>query len=559
VNASTDCARTLVDELVRLGVRDAVLSPGSRSAPIAFALQAADAAGRLRLHVRIDERTAGFLALGLAKSSGRLVPVATTSGTAAANLHPAVLEADHAGVPLLALTADRPISLRGSGANQTTDQVKLYGNAVRLFAELAATGPGSWWRAVVCRAAAAAGGLRTGEPGPVHLNVGFDVPLVPSDADSPEDGADSGPSDGRPGGVPWTAVDARPAALPAPLAPGLRTVVLAGDDAGPAARRLAEDGGWPLLAEPSSGARTGEHALRCYRLVLAESPLAAEIERVVVFGRPTLSRQTTSLLSRQGLDVVVVAPGGRWSDVGHIARRVVAAAAATGSAPDGWLGSWRDADAAVSAAVDTVLSAEADLTAYAVARCVAEALPPGGLLVAGSSNPIRDLDLMATPYDVGGRRKVLANRGLSGIDGTVSTAVGAALGRSSSRALALLGDLTFLHDSTGLVIGRDEPVPDLTIVVVNDDGGGIFTLLEQGESAYAGPFERIFGTPHGTQLAALCEAYSTEYASVDDADSLASVLEQPVHGLRVVEAPVDRAGRRDLERRIRAAAADALR
>jgi 2-succinyl-5-enolpyruvyl-6-hydroxy-3-cyclohexene-1-carboxylate synthase len=559
VNASTECARTLVDELVRLGVREAVLSPGSRSAPIAFALQAAEAAGTLRLHVRIDERTAGFLALGLAKSSGRLVPVATTSGTAAANLHPAVLEADHAGVPLLALTADRPMSLRGSGANQTTDQVKLYGDAVRLFAELAATGPASWWRAAVCRAAAAAAGLRTGDPGPVHLNVGFDVPLMPLDEDPAADGGGSGPGDGRPGGVPWTVVNARPPALPVLLPPGLRTVVLAGDDAGPAARRLAEDGGWPLLAEPSSGARTGEHALRSYRLLLAESPLAAEIERVVVFGRPTLSRQTTSLLSRGDLEVVAVAPGGRWSDVGLSVRQVLPAAAATRSSPQGWLGSWRDADSAVSAAVDGVLSAEPGLTPYAVARTVADALPAGGLLVAGSSNPIRDLDLMAAPYEVGGRRKVLANRGLSGIDGTVSTAVGAALGRSSSRALALLGDLTFLHDSTGLVIGRDEPVPDLTIVVVNDDGGGIFTLLEQGDGAYAGSFERIFGTPHGSGLAALCAAYSTAYALVSNAGSLARLLEQPAHGLRVVEAPVDRAGRRDLERRIRAAAADALR
>jgi 2-succinyl-5-enolpyruvyl-6-hydroxy-3-cyclohexene-1-carboxylate synthase len=577
VNPSTAVAVTLVDELVRCGVREVVLAPGSRSAPLALALHAADAARRVRLHVRVDERSAGFLAVGLARTSGRPVPVLTTSGTAVANLHPAVLEASHAGLPLVVLSADRPARLRGTGANQTTDQVGLFGGAVRLFADVPVPPSGSsevpdvrGVRPLVARCVAAATGARTADPGPAHLNLQLDDPLLPEASGTlPEELPAS--LAGRPDGAPWTTVEptapvrtwGSPGEDAYPLDAGVPTVVVAGDDAGPPARVLAEAGGWPLLAEPTSGARTGSNALRCYRLLL-DGALAGRVRRVVVFGHPTLSRPVMRLLSRADVEVVVVsAAGATWTDPGHAVARVVPAARADGYAEPAWLESWLRADKAVSAAVDAVVDAPSGggsgrLGPHRVARAVAAALPPEGLLVVGSSNPVRDLDLMTAPYPVGERRKVIGNRGLAGIDGTVSTAVGAALARRSSRALAYVGDLTFVHDANGLVLGPDEPRPDLTIVVANDDGGSIFAGLEQGAEEYAGAFERVFGTPHGTDVASLCAASGAAYRRCVSVDALSAALAESPHGVEVIEVPVDRADRRALEARLRGAAHAAL-
>lgn len=536
MNPSTALATVVVDELVRAGVREAVLSPGSRNAPLSFALHEADRAGRLRLHVRIDERTAGFLALGLAKATGLPVPVVTTSGTAAVNLHPAVVEADYSRVPLVVLTADRPEELRGVGANQTIDQVRLYGSSVRFFYDLSVdtdAGPGRW-RTLVDRA------LGHGVDGPVHLNVAFREPLVPGAAAAGTDGTDN-----------LAALDAEPEVARVvtggrrswgylPLAAGGRTVVVAGDQAMADARGLAEAGGWPLLAEPSSGHRGGPNAVGTYRLLL--DSFADEVERVVVAGRPTLSRSVTSLLARDDVDVFRLRDDAMTPSV-------------TGVPAGDWLDRWRSADAAASAAVDRVLADE-PLSGPAVARAVAAAVPPDGLLVAGSSSAVRDLDL-AGPWDRPSDPPcVLANRGASGIDGTVSTAVGAALGHAGP-AYALMGDLTFLHDGTGLVLGPHEPRPDLTVVVVNDDGGGLFTLLEQGAPEHAAIFERVFGTPHGVDLEALCRATSTAYVLSGSPDELRAALDSP-RGIRVVEVRADRSRTRDLHERLRAAATAAL-
>ncbi|MGI8612994.1 MAG: 2-succinyl-5-enolpyruvyl-6-hydroxy-3-cyclohexene-1-carboxylic-acid synthase [Nocardioidaceae bacterium] len=556
MNASTALARLLVDELVRGGVRDAVLAPGSRSAPLALALHDADREGRLRLHVRIDERSAGFLALGLSKGSHRPVPVLTTSGTAVANLHPAVLEADAAGVPLVVLSADRPAAVRGTGANQTTDQVGLFSTAVRLAADwpASAAGPGDGRavRALVCRALAAATGSRTRGPGPVQLNLQLDDPLLP-------DEAPAGWPVGRDDGAPWTAVDQRPPVEPNPLVLGPRTVVLAGDGAGPPARILAERAGWPLLAEPSSGSRTGRSPIGAYRLLLAAAHLGGAVQRVLVHGHPTLSRPVTRLLSRADVEVVVVSGGGSWPDVSHRASRVATAVTAEpDEANAGWTAAWHEADAAAGQAIEALLADQRGLVPHDVARAVSAAVPPAGLLVVGSSNPIRDLDLMAVAPPVGERRMVMANRGLSGIDGTVSTAVGAALGRDSSRALAYLGDLAFLHDVNGLLVGPGEPRPDLTIVVANDDGGSIFATLEQGAPEHARSFERVFGTPTGADLGSLCRAYDVRHRWVDEPAALKSALrEQPV-GIEVVEARVDRTHRRELESQLAVAVRQAV-
>jgi 2-succinyl-5-enolpyruvyl-6-hydroxy-3-cyclohexene-1-carboxylate synthase len=521
VRSSTELARAVLTALVEAGVTEVVISPGSRNAPLSFAAYAAARAGLVRLHTRIDERSAGFLALGLSKTGSRAA-VMCTSGTAVANLHPAVLEAAHAGVPLLAVTADRPGRLRGTNANQTTDQVGIFGPLVPSHDIVDALPEAPGW------------------DGPTHWNVQLEEPLTPPDAWTPPR------IERRP-----RPIAVEPAILET-LPGGKATVVVAGDDAGPPARRLAERAGWPLLAEPSSGSRTGDHAIRTYRLLLG-TELADQIERVILFGHPTLSRPVARLLARDDVEVVAVRGRGVWPTPSHRVDGWLLTSGPRVEAGDpAWLQAWRDADRSLGRLLDRLLAAEPGLTPQDVAGAVARALPPGGQLVVGPSNPIRDLDLMVPRYDVGARRKVLASRGLAGIDGLVSTAIGAALGRDSTRDLALIGDVTFLHDANGLILGPDEPRPDLTIVVVNDDGGSIFATLEQGGAPYADDFERLFGTPHRVDLAALCAATRTPHLRVTSLPELEHALANPNGGIEVIEATVGRADRRDLDERIRA-------
>jgi len=517
--SATGTAQELIRALVGKGVTDAVLSPGSRSGPLALAFAAADEQGLIRLHVRVDEREAGFLALGLAKASRRLVPVITTSGTAVANLHPAMLEALHARVPLLAITADRPARLRGTGANQTTDQRAIF--------------PGVSFIERVEQLV----------EGPAHLNLELDEPLIePIEWEfAPE----------RSG----TAFGWSEEAETEHLDPGPRTVVVAGDDARQPARILARDAGWPLLAEPSSGSRNGDEALVAYRMLLQHSPLAEQIERVVSFGHATLSRPVTQLLSRTDIEIIHVGTQETFPAPAGPNVRFVESVDHDGTTDPEWLAAWHAADATATAAIDALLDGT---TPYDVARTINAAVPPEGLLFVGSSNPIRDLDLVARPYPVGERRLIIANRGLAGIDGVLSSAIGAALARTSSRSIAYVGDLTFLHGSNGLLIGPGEPRPDLTIVVANDDGGSIFSTLEQGAPEYASTFERVYATPTGADIAAMCQAYGVPHRHVEPA-GLAAALYDDVVGIRVLEVPVDRDGRRDLTARIGAAVRAALR
>ncbi|NUU17983.1 2-succinyl-5-enolpyruvyl-6-hydroxy-3-cyclohexene-1-carboxylic-acid synthase [Cellulomonas humilata] len=587
---ATSAARVIVQALAALGVEDIVLAPGSRSAPLAYAV--ADAARpdaerpagapSLRLHVRVDERSAAFLAVGLARASAhgdgdqlhapRPVAVITTSGTAVANLHPAVLEAHHSGLPLLLLTADRPHELRGTGANQTTDQVGMFAGAVRLTIDVPApvgrADEARSLRRTVSRAVAAATGARTGDPGPVHLDLAFREPLVPGDSSWPEPStagltvvqARHVPAGSSTGAVPTVADPTAPARRG-----GVATVLVAGDGAGPAARRLAEANGWPLLAEPSSGARGGSHAIAAYRLLLAHPLLGGAVRRVVVLGRPTLSRPVQQLLAREDVEVVVIAPrGADWPDAPRNATDVLLEPPARMRqgrmpAPAGWLDAWHAADKAAASAIDAVVGGPdgpdagrrsrsgTRVTGPALARVVAQVSGPGDALVVGSSNPVRDLDLVAR-WD--SPPVVLANRGLAGIDGTVSTAVGVALGLPRRRVRAYLGDLTFLHDVGGLLRGPLETAVHLQLVVANDDGGSIFATLEPGEPARADVFERVFGTPHGADLAALCAGYGVRHTRVSDVDGLLPALAAPGPGLSVVEVRVDRVGRRALGERI---------
>ncbi|MGZ4538093.1 MAG: 2-succinyl-5-enolpyruvyl-6-hydroxy-3-cyclohexene-1-carboxylic-acid synthase [Blastococcus sp.] len=553
MNPSTAFARVLVDELVRGGVTDAVLAPGSRSAPVALALAAAEHDGRLRLHVRIDERTAAFLALGLAKASRRPVPVLTTSGTAAAHLHAAVLEADASGVPLLALTADRPPELRGTGANQTIDQVGLYGGAVRWATDVGVPEAGReaaqnrYWRSLTAKALLTATGALSGDPGPVHLNLALREPLLPDDEE-----AGLGRSwAGRADGAPWTAgVAGDPAATVVP-ASGRRTIVIAGD--GPRSDDPVGSLGAPLLAEPSSAAWGA--SVRGGALLLGAPDWLAEHrpDRVVVAGRPTLSRTVSALLADPHVRVETVSASPRWADSARNAAHVGRSVAGTqADAHSDWQTLWRDAGARVGAAVDAVLDASPVLTAARLARDVVAALPSGALLVLGSSTPVRDVDRLAVPR---GDLTVLANRGVAGIDGTISTAVGAALVHDGP-AFALMGDLTFLHDLTGLLPGDGERLPDLTVVVPDNDGGGIFAQLEPGEERHARDYRRVFGTPHGRDLVAVAQALGWVATAVTSPGELSGAL--ALGGPRVVVVRTDQRAEARLAAELREAAVRAL-
>jgi len=582
LNPATAFATVLADELIRCGLQEAVLAPGSRSAPLAMALWTRR--GTVRLHVRVDERTAAFLALGLAKAGGRPVAVLCTSGTAAANFHPAMVEADESGVPLLVLTADRPPELRGTGASQAINQLGLYGAAARWFCEAGVPedrpGMNAYWRSLACRAWITASGTAGGLPGPVHLNLPLRDPLVPG---LPDPGGPWGePLEGRPGGEPWTrpspagqaAAGGAAAADGAAAAGGAgilalpwaeRGVIVAGDGtADPdALLRLAAQAGWPVLAEPSSGARRGGHTLTAYEYLLEEPGFSAahRPEVVVCAGRPGLTRGQLGFLRQAaaaGARQVMLASGpGRWADPARTATDLAAAVRLDGGppgpGPSQWLRGWQRADAAARGALDRVLDGDGGLTEPRLARDLAAALPDGGLLWAASSLPIRDLDRHMAPRD---GLRVLASRGASGIDGLVSSAVGAALAHQAAGggpAAALLGDLALVHDAPGLFLGPAEARPDLTIVIVNNDGGGIFSTLEP--AGFPASFERLFGTPQGVRIDALAAAAGLEFRRLGRAAELPDALHGK--GLQVVEVRTDRAAGARLRRQLAAACVNA--
>ncbi|KOV85756.1 2-succinyl-5-enolpyruvyl-6-hydroxy-3-cyclohexene-1-carboxylic-acid synthase [Nocardia sp. NRRL S-836] len=514
MNPATAQARVIVDELVRNGVRHVVLCPGSRNAPLSFALHQAERKGLLTLHVRIDERTAAFLALGLAKR-GTPAVVTCTSGTAVANLHPAVVEAELTNVPLIALTADRPVELYRTGASQTINQYDILGIRTLHLPEAA---DDATTRSLICRAMAT--------DGPSHINVPFRPPLTPDD--------DAWPTSDR---TPWTATDrtvtveTRPSDLPP------RTLVLLGDDH-PDRLRKAADLGWPVIAEPTApgGLRHGSLLLN------AGLPDHLKPDAVLVVGRVTLSRGQQALLKTTPV-VHAVGDQARWPDTQFTATRASTWLPAPGAVDHGWVQAWQSAVKNVGAAVDELLDAEPWPTGLHVARELTRTVPGGSMLFVGSSNPIRDVDFAGERRD---DVQVHANRGAAGIDGSVSTAIGLATTHDGP-AYALMGDLTFLHDANGLLADRR---PDLTIVVLNDDGGGIFSLLEQGAPEHDASFERIFGTPHGTDLAALCAAHRIGHSTVDNVEEFHGALGSP-QGIQVVEVRAKRDELRSLHQRLK--------
>lgn len=537
-------SRYLIRALVSRGLREVVYCPGSRDAPLGYALAAAEQAGWLRVHVRLDERTAGFMALGLSRAAvlqGRRAPAAvvTTSGTAVANLHPAVLEADAAGVPLLLLTADRPHEMWHTRANQTTVQEGIFGSATRFSATLPAGYPAdSRLDGLVGRTMAAATGEFSADPGPVHLDVCFRDPLVPDRA-------------WLPGQPPEVSTPARRVEPVGPLVEmPARSVVVAGDAAGGRARELSEEHGWPLLAEPSSGARSGRTALVDYQGLLSTS-LADDIEGILVLGHPTLSRPVSRLLARTDIPITVITDSPRWTDVAGVARPVAAPGQIRTKGEDGsWLDRWHSADQSADhladhpdggttggsagsppdGSVDGASGAAAEKNRAAAMIWQASCTPGGPALMIGASAVIRSFDRHAVPGAVA--PTAVANRGLAGIDGTVSTAVGLSTGLGRP-VRAVVGDLTAVHDATGLLTGRRERRADVQVIVLNDSGGAIFAGLEHARAPHD-VLERFFLTPQRIDLAHLAAALGADFQRVD-VDGLPAVLERPVTGRGIVE------------------------
>lgn len=548
-------AAALIAELIANGVRDLVLSPGSRSQALALAAVHAAHSDALRVHVRIDERVAGFTALGIARETGVPVAILCTSGTAVANLLPATLEAFHSGVPLLLLTADRPPELRGIGANQATVQPGMFAAWVReqIDAPVPVDGAVDSWARLAAHAVAVAMGADAahglpGVAGPVHLNLPSREPLSGGPIDVPL----------RHGSAPDT-----PRAEPFVLDRGPRTVVIAGADAGPDAEQIAHAGSWPLIAEIVSGARFGRQLVHGYRELLRRDELGGRIERAVVLGHPTLSREVSALLSRADVDVVAVRSGGEELNLNHRSRAVASVSVADGAADRDWLGSWLQASAALAvdlseqapdqdglasthfAARRDAVKAELDAVRRPLDRAllvdsVWRATWPHDRLMFGSSRLVRVADAV-----LGGKKvPVHANRGLAGIDGTIATATGIAIASQASGTpgitRVLLGDLAFLHDVGALLLPPDEAEPRLQVIVGNDGGGTIFDSLEVAGSAAPADLDRAFYTPHDVHLEQLALAYGWDYRRVTTRTALDQVLTAPFRGRQLIDVPLAR-------------------
>lgn len=575
---ATDASTALLTELVALGVRDIVVSPGSRSQALALAAVALADAGRARVHVRIDERVAGFTALGMGRESRVPAVVVCTSGTAVAELLPAALEAHHAGVPLLILTADRPPELRGIGANQTTRQTGLFGPAARwatdavvpsydedgaLVADYVALAREAY-------AAAIGRGGHSFAPGPAHLNLPFREPLSAPEptvaaARAFTDVADSSGAMYQGGGGIGTVRAAATDPAAEVLERGPRTIVIAGADAGPDAERIAWEGGWPLVAEIVSGARYGRLLVHGYRAALADPERGGAIERVVVLGHPTLSREVVRVLSRADIEIVAVRGPGEIVNYAGTTRAVDAIAVASEPAASDADASWRALwlqtphapdldppapDAAGLASADPAarrraVEAELDAARRGIDRAglvdaVWRASWPHDRLVFGSSRLVRVADEVLA----GKKVPVHANRGLAGIDGTIATATGIALSSQASGAPGvtrlLLGDLAFLHDVGALLHPADEPEPRLQVIVGNDGGGTIFDGLEIAATAPPAVMDRVLYTPHQVRLEQLALAYGWEYTRATSRQALDAALVRPVGGRQLIEVPLER-------------------
>ena len=500
MSEATTLARVIVRQIVQAGITDAVLAPGSRNAPLSIAFYQAEQAGLIRLHVKIDERGAAFFALGLTKATGRPVPVICTSGTAVANFHPAVLEASHSNAPLLLLTADRPARLRRTGANQTTEQARLFGKAVRYFADVSGL------------AYPMELPFHSLQTGPVHLNIQFEEPLI-GDSDTS-----------------W--LDQIKIAEPKVFTrkgPGTfhtkstRGLLVIGHDRGglsqESVEKFAQELGWPVIAEdPLSFKDAIAHA----SVFLTSAKIRSEVkpDTVVIIGRTTLSRSINASIA-QARKTIVIDPRMATVDQDRNADQKFLALPnlEVPSADPDWVATWKKLGERAS----KVVSELDTWSEETFARDFAASLPTGASLFIASSRPIRDLEGFAKPRQ---GVEVFANRGLAGIDGNISTALGIA--SRSKKTFAVLGDLAFLHDVSAL---SHTDNPDLRLFVVDNNGGGIFSTLPQ---AGVDGFEKIFGTPHGRDIQAIATAFGVRTSAISTSAELAQIVTEPVNSFEIV-------------------------
>ena len=500
INPSTLLARVIVRQIIEAGVTDVVISPGSRNAPLSMAFHQASVKGLINLHIRIDERTAAFFALGIAKASGRPVPIVCTSGTAVANYHPAVLEASHTNAPLLVLTADRPASLRKTGANQTTEQARIFGKAVRYFADVS----GSVYPMELP--------FNSLQSGPVHLNIQFEEPLIGDKSDNwLNDLTISTPKvfDRKSPGTFYTK--------------STRGVLVIGHDRGglsaESVREFAEKLGWPVIAEDPL---TFDQALSHASIFLTSKTIADDLtpDTVVVIGRTTLSRSINAFIKMARKEIVIdprmaTVDSDRMADQKFTQLPVVEVQPVDSDYAEKWK--------KYSLRAAKLVSDIATWSEQLVAREIAAGIPTGTSLFISSSRPIRDLEGFASARS---GVETFANRGLAGIDGNISTALGIASQRKET--IAVLGDLGFLHDLTGLI--HKEKI-NLKIFVINNDGGGIFsTLAQRGVDG----FEDVFGTPHGLDPAAIAQSMGIPAKTIGTQAELITELSAPVQGTSVV-------------------------
>lgn len=565
---SVDTARAILSALDDLGLTHVLYCPGSRSAPFAYALESG-AFGGHAMPV-LDERGAGFAAVGLARA-GALPAIIVTSGTAVAELTPAVLEASHARLPLLVISADRPGELRGVGASQATFQSGLFGVHARASIDLEPQEPSRALVGQLSRAVAAACGAPTGTPGPVQINVAFRDPLTPQSRAS---GAAGDSQDEAMASFVPRPTRVQPTS-PAPerwedvVGAARAGLIVAGEGASPLAAQWSRASGFPLLAEPASGAWVSG-GVTPYEQAIVSSSLAREVDTVVVIGRPTLSRPIHALLARPDVRVVVVDAHTPWVDISGNASVVVPALAAPLQPTCGgeWAARVRAAADEAGLHIDALLATGSGRTMLSLARTVASATR--GPLVLGASNPVRAFDLAVESLT---GRPVFSNRGQAGIDGTIATAVGIAAGLGSariavptglgnariatpdrageprddargraqaSRVTAVMGDLTLCHDASSLALAAATGA-ELDIIVADDEGGGIFATLEHGNAATPEAYDRWFGVTQHVNYEALAAAYGVGFARAATPGDLASVLADPPAGPRLIHAPVERA------------------
>jgi 2-succinyl-5-enolpyruvyl-6-hydroxy-3-cyclohexene-1-carboxylate synthase len=566
-NANTALASAFAEELARCGVRQAVLSPGSRSTPLALALWRE---AEIETTVIVDERSAAFFALGAAQASGTPVAVLCTSGTAAANFHPAICEADHSAVPLLVLTADRPPELRGVGAGQTIDQLKLYGESVRWFCEIgthAADDDGLLHlRSTACRAFAAARGEP--RPGPVHLNFPFREPLAPLPQDGAVTATDPLALEGR-DGRPLTAVtpiDMEPTQflldeVAGHIAEAPIGAIVAGRQLDPELREplahLARTAGYPILAEPTSQLRCGphdrSHVVSTYDLLLRDERFRenATPELVLRFGEMPTSKPLRSWLAESGADQIVVDPLGDWNEPTRRAAALLRADPTELAA--GWaarLGEdrpapamWLEAEKAAREAIEAELSEGDGLTEPGLQLALGAAYADGELVYTASSMPIRDQEAFLPSSETDAT--FLCNRGANGIDGLISSGIGAAKATGKPTTI-VTGDLGLLHDIGGLAALRDVSTP-VRIVVIDNDGGGIFHFLPQEQALDDAEFEALLGTPRGVDAGKAAALFDLPHRALDSLDDLPDGL---AAGTGLIEVKTDRQANRDLHNRL---------